>query len=290
MRKVLLREQMEVLFIATSTKLWTKVKTKTLLLHSLVTLMSFRGQIPSSVPYASSSIICCRIFLCLVVLGMSRISQVKDDRRVRTRASAVLGKDALKVNRAIEAQRAVRVNVDPVALVVSGRVEHRNVARLHKVARHQQVFLVRRDLNVVWADDGLLFIWVVESLDVVEVRNVEGRNVVAQRQGEVGQLAVVGDVRVDGNAVFCLGTEVDEQLGHALSAVCVLAERVDDPDLSRVHGGRECSGLGVARDELDVLDSAAVGNRDGRDDFATAELPEAQRVCAHDAGGWLQDG
>lgn len=63
----------------------------------------------------------------LVVLGMSRISQIKDDARVRASAAAVLGEDGLEVNSAIEAESAVGQDVNPVGLVVTGSVQDRDL-------------------------------------------------------------------------------------------------------------------------------------------------------------------
>ena len=71
------------------------------------------------------------------------------------------------------------------------------LATLDKVARHEQVLLVGRDLDVVRADDGLLLLEIVESLHVFQVRDVEGRDVVAEGDGDVGELAIVSDVGVD---------------------------------------------------------------------------------------------
>lgn len=59
----------------------------------------------------------------LVVLGVLGVSKVKDDSTVRSGTTAGLGEDVLKVNRAVEAERAVLVDVDPVALVVTGSVD-----------------------------------------------------------------------------------------------------------------------------------------------------------------------
>lgn len=59
---------------------------------------------------------------------------------------------------------------------------------------------------------------------------------VALGDGEVGPFAVVADVRVDGDVVLGLVAQVPEQLGHALVAVLVFAEGVDDPDLSESNG------------------------------------------------------
>jgi hypothetical protein len=56
------------------------------------------------------------------------------------------------------------------------------------------VALVRRDLDVVRADGRLDLVWVVEPLDVVEVADVEGCDVVGGREGQVDEAAVLGDV------------------------------------------------------------------------------------------------
>jgi hypothetical protein len=107
------------------------------------------------------------------------------------------------------------------------------ISSLDKVASNKQVLLVGRDLDVMRSDDGLLLIGVIEALDVVEVGNVESSDVVAKSDGEVGELAVIGDVRVDGNRVLGLVTEIVEKLSDTLVALGVLAEGVDNPDLAR---------------------------------------------------------
>jgi hypothetical protein len=80
---------------------------------------------------------------------------------------------------------------------------------LDKVAGYEEVFLVRGDFDVVWADDGLGFVWVVEADGVVEVGDVYCGDVVAEGEGEVGEFSVVGDVGVDGDGVLCLVAQGD---------------------------------------------------------------------------------
>ena len=204
----------------------------------------------------------------LVVLRVLRISEIEDDRRVRTRTTTVARKDGLEVNRAVEAQAAVVQDIDPVRLVVARRVKDRNlspnnvnhpsifhfsssrernraggrgkkrtyIAGLNEVPSHKQILLIRRDLNIVRPDDGLLLLRVVEALHVAQVRNVKGRDVVAERDGEVGELAVVADVRVDGDGLLGLVAQVVEELCGALLAVGAFAEGVDDPDLAGCDG------------------------------------------------------
>lgn len=62
-----------------------------------------------------------------VILGVSRISQIKDDARVRASAAAVLGEDGLEVNSAVEAESTVGQDVNPVGLVVTGSVQDRDL-------------------------------------------------------------------------------------------------------------------------------------------------------------------
>jgi hypothetical protein len=56
------------------------------------------------------------------------------------------------------------------------------------------VLLVGRDLDVVRADGRLVLVRVVETLDVVQVADVEGCDVVGCCEGQVDEAAVLGDV------------------------------------------------------------------------------------------------
>jgi hypothetical protein len=75
-----------------------------------------------------------------------------------------------------------------------------------------------------------------------------------------------------------------------LSAIGIFSERVDDPDLTEVNCCSKSSGFGVARDELDVLDTATVGDGDGRNDGACVQGPETEGVGMLDAKRRLEDG
>lgn len=76
------------------------------------------------------------------------------------------------------------------------------------------------------ADDGLVFIRIVETLRVLEVRDIDGCNVVAECQSKVGPFAILGDIRVDGDGILGFVSEVDEKLGSPLLALRVLSERL----------------------------------------------------------------
>ncbi len=88
-----------------------------------------------------------------------------------------------KVNAAIKAQTAIVQDIDVQRLEVGGRVDQADLARLHKVVGHHEVALVGRDLDVVRADGGLIFVRVVETLDVRKVADVEGGDVVGGGEG-----------------------------------------------------------------------------------------------------------
>ena len=75
-------------------------------------------------------------------------------------------------------------------------------------------------------------------------------------------------------------------------ALGVLAERIDDPDLAGPNSGGESSGVLVAWDELDVLDTGTVGNGDSADDLAGIEFPKAESISLLDSKrrGRLENG
>lgn len=207
-------------------------------------------------------------------------------------ATATLRELLQEINTAIEAQAAIVEDINPLRLEVGGRVNNADIARLDKIIRNEQVLLIRADLDIMRSDNALVCLRVVQPLDMVQVADVERRDVVAEREREVGEFPVGRDVRVDSEVLARAGAEIEEQFGDALLAVCVLAERVDDPDLPGADGGGERGGFGVTGDELDVLDALAVGDRDCGYDLARAEFPQAERVGLLDAvdGRGLEDG
>lgn len=117
----------------------------------------------------------------LVVIRLRRIGQVENDRRMGL-GPATVGERAREIDRAVEVERAVGIDVDVKSFEVSRRVDEPDVARLHKVVGDDNVFLVRSDFDVVGANGRLDFVRVVQALDVVEVGDVERRDVVGRRE------------------------------------------------------------------------------------------------------------
>lgn len=63
---------------------------------------------------------------------------------------------------------------------------------------------------------------------------------------------------LDSDGVTSLGTKIIELFDHTLVTIGVLAQRIDDPELTQVHGSGNSSRFGVAGDELDVLNTATL--------------------------------
>lgn len=96
---------------------------------------------------------------------------------MRLGASAV-GKLLGEVDESVEAERAILFDVNVKRLEIGRSVDDTDVAGLHKVVGNDDVLLVGSDLDVVGSDGRLVLFGVVEALDVVQVGDVEGGDVV----------------------------------------------------------------------------------------------------------------
>lgn len=92
--------------------------------------------------------------------------------------TATVRKLAAEVDAAVKAEAAVIVNVDVQGVEVGRGVDEADLAGLHEVVGDSDVLLVGGYLDVVRADGGLVLVRVVEALDVVEVADVQGGDVV----------------------------------------------------------------------------------------------------------------
>ena len=117
----------------------------------------------------------------LIVIRLRRICQVKDNRRMRLSATTV-GERAGEIDRTVESERAIGVDVDVKSFEVSRRVDETDVARLHKVVGHDNVLLVGGHFDVVRADGRLDLVGVIKPLDVVQVGDVERGDVISRRE------------------------------------------------------------------------------------------------------------
>jgi hypothetical protein len=136
---------------------------------------------------------------------MRRIRQIKHNTRVRLSTPPIINpasrKLLLEINAAIEVQTPIRIDIDIQGAEIRRGVDEPDVAGLHEVIGDDDVFLVRRDLDVVRADGGLGYSGVVETLDGGEIADVEGGDVVGGREGEVGEGPVLGDVGTGGEVL-----------------------------------------------------------------------------------------
>lgn len=96
---------------------------------------------------------------------------------MRLRATTV-GELLGEVDGAVEAERAVIVNVNVQSLEVCGSIDDTDVTSLHEVIGDDDVLLVRSDLDVVGTNGRLVLIGVVKTLDIVQVGDIEGSDVV----------------------------------------------------------------------------------------------------------------
>lgn len=121
---------------------------------------------------------------------------------MRLRATTV-GELLGEVDGAVEAERAVIVNVNVQRLEVSGRVDDTDVAGLHEVVGDHDVLLVRSNLDVVRTNGRLVLIGVVKALDVVQVRDIEGSDVVGGGERDYNGLLTPWIIkRVDPNLQY----------------------------------------------------------------------------------------
>lgn len=161
---------------------------------------------------------------------------------------------------------------------------------LDEVVDGNEVLLVWSDTEGVDTDSWLNLIGVIKTLDVVQVADVKGGNVVGSGQAEVQEFTVGTEVAVDSNDIASLWTKIKEELSNTLRAVWVEAEWIDDPNLTESDSCSNSCAFCVAGDELDVLDTATVGDGDGADDLAGGESPETESVGGLDTESWLQGG
>ena len=113
---------------------------------------------------------------------MVRVSQIKDNRRVRS-ASASVRVGCSEVDASVEVQRSIGIDVDIQCLVISGRVDQPDRAGLHKIVGDDDVLLVGSHFYVVGPYGWLILVRVVQSLGIVKIGYVKGCDMVRSRDG-----------------------------------------------------------------------------------------------------------
>ena len=224
----------------------------------------------------------------LIVDWMFRVAEIENDAGMWL-CSSTLWVQSVEVDGAVEVKRAVDVNVDVQRLVISRGVNKADRTGLHEVICDHNVSLVGSDLNVVGTNGGLDLIRIIETLDIGQIGDIERGDVVGGRESQVDELAILGEIGVNGSGVASLGAEVVEKLGNALVSILVEFEGVNDPDLAKVDcSGKSCS-IWVSRNKLDILDTATLWNGDGADDSSLFQIPESQSVRSNDLEAGFQD-
>ena len=146
----------------------------------------------------------------LVVDWVVQVSKIKHHCTVRP-CSARNRKLSLETDGAIEAQPNIRLNINVLCVEVRRRIDKLDVSSLRKVIRDDDVLLIGSDLDIMRADNRLVLIRIIEALDVVQIRDIEGGDVVGGSQRLVCKSAVFGQVGVDGHSVSSLRTEIVEE-------------------------------------------------------------------------------
>jgi hypothetical protein len=112
---------------------------------------------------------------------------------MRLRTPTIL-KLLAKVNSSVERETAILIQINIQRLEVSRSIDNTDLASLDKVICDYQVLLVRRDLDIVRPNCGLVLIWIIKTFDVVQVADVQRGNVVCCGKGGVEEAAVLADV------------------------------------------------------------------------------------------------
>jgi hypothetical protein len=108
--------------------------------------------------------------------------------------AATAGELSGEIDATVEAKATILIKVDVQSLEISRGVDDTDISGLDEVVCDNQVLLVRSNLDVVGTNSGLVLIGVIETLDVVEVANVQSGDVVGSCQSEVDKLSILGDV------------------------------------------------------------------------------------------------
>lgn len=105
-----------------------------------------------------------------------------------------VGELLVEVNGPIEREATIIVEINVQRLKISGRVDYPNITSLNKVVGDNEVLLIRSDLNVVGANRGLILIRVIQTLDVVQVADIQCGNMVGCGESGVEVFTILANV------------------------------------------------------------------------------------------------
>ena len=109
--------------------------------------------------------------------------------------STAVGKLLVEVDGSVEGQASILLEVNVKSLEVSRGVYDADITSLDKVVGNNEVFLVGGDLDIVGSNGRLVLIGVIETLDVIQVADIESGDVVGSGQGSIEVFSVLADVR-----------------------------------------------------------------------------------------------
>jgi hypothetical protein len=102
-----------------------------------------------------------------------------------------------EVDSPVEVQATIIIDINVQRLEVSRGIDDADLAGLNKVIGDYQMLLVRSDLDVVGTHGGLVLVGVIQALDIVQIGDVQGGDVVGGCKGQVEETTVLTDVGTD---------------------------------------------------------------------------------------------
>lgn len=129
----------------------------------------------------------------LVVQRVLWVCEIENHSRVWLTAAAVL-EFLAEIDRTVEGNTAIIIDVDVLCFEIGWNVDNTDLPRLHEVIGDDDVLLIRRHLNVVRANDGMHLVGIIETLDVVEVANVQSSDMVGRGEGHIQELAILSKI------------------------------------------------------------------------------------------------
>lgn len=124
---------------------------------------------------------------------MVRVREIIHDTGVWLSTAAVR-EFSWEIDGAVKVETTIVVDVDVEGLERAGGIDQSNLTSLDEVVCHNEMLLVWCHFDVVWTEGWLIFIRVIKTLDVVEIGQVQGRDMVGGGKGEVSEASVSSNI------------------------------------------------------------------------------------------------